>query len=252
MVPETDACHRIRARIIEMASKLSSGAHIGPALSCVELLYASLTSPRISTVVLSKGHASLALYAAHAEIGLITEETLEEYGAPRNPLLGHPVRNVQTGVKFTTGSLGMGLSVALGNQLYLDRAERGLFTVCILGDGECQEGQVWEAASVGVKHAANLICIIDANGFQQTGSTTDISGGPSLHQRWKGFGWNTIEIDGHSVPEIKAALRDYSGKGPTCIVAKTVKGKGFALFENDNAWHHAQITQKQLEDLRRG
>lgn len=240
--------HRIRRRVLRLASV--KRVHIGPALSIVEILVtlyfrrlrldpSNPAWPDRDRFILSKGHAALALYATLAEAGFITAELLDTFGRPGNPLAGHPVQGIP-GVEAATGSLGHGLSVGAGLALAARMDGRPFKTVVLLGDGELNEGSVWEAALFAAHQSlSGLIAVVDRNGYQQEGSTAEILNTEPLAEKWRAFGWEAVSVDGHDLRELAAALgAAYDGaRGPTVLLASTVKGKGVSYMENDPSWH---------------
>ena len=247
----------LRKKILDMS--LIAGAdssHFGGALSIVEIV--SVLFSEVMNInkdnplweerdrfILSKGHACLAYYAALSEIGYISNKELETFEKNETNLLGHPVINRNLGIEFSNGSLGMGLSLGIGVCLGLKRKKMKNQVYVVLGDGECNEGSVWEGAmSASNFNLENLTAIIDHNKFQQTGSNDEIMRLNSLKEKWESFGWETIEIDGHDVEKIKYFLTKKKDKKPRAIIANTIKGKGFSFSENNNSWHHAVMTKR--------
>ena len=248
----------MRISILKMA--LNAGAnssHFGGALSIVEIL-ATLFSSIIrkdkkklvyDRFILSKGHACLAYYAALSEIGLIKKSELLTFEKNNTNLLGHPVKNKELGIDFSTGSLGMGLSSAIGLALSIKRKNQKHQVFVVVGDGECNEGSIWEGAlSAPNLNLDNLYVIIDNNGFQQTGSNKDIMNLNNLNDKWKSFGWHTEIVDGHDVNALyQIFLNTKKINKPKAIIAKTVKGKGFSFSENNNDWHHKILTKSLFD-----
>jgi transketolase len=255
--------NKIRKNILDVA--YNGGAersHIGGALSSADIvstLYGDVMSLNISNpldtnrdrFILSKGHACLVLYSALYEVGMLSKEQFFSFEKENSILLGHPVINKKVGIEFSNGSLGMGLSLGVGVALSAKIKNKNYFSYVLIGDGECNEGSVWEAAMSGYKYKLNnLVAIIDKNGFQQTGTTTDIMDMNNLEEKWKSFGWNTISVDGHDIEKLLLALnkkRILASDKPTAIVANTTKGKGISFIENNNVWHHNLLTKTQYE-----
>ena len=255
--------NKIRKNILDVA--YNGGAersHIGGALSSADIvstLYGDVMSLNISNpldtnrdrFILSKGHACLVLYSALYEVGMLSKEQFFSFEKENSILLGHPVINKKVGIEFSNGSLGMGLSLGVGVALSAKIKKKNYFSYVLIGDGECNEGSVWEAAMSGYKYKLNnLVAIIDKNGFQQTGTTTDIMDMNNLEEKWKSFGWNTISVDGHDIEKQLLALnkkRILASDKPTAIIANTTKGKGISFIENNNAWHHNLLTKTQYE-----
>jgi transketolase len=201
--------------------------------------------PDRDRVILSKGHAVPALYAVMARKGFFPESQLITLRKLGSPLQGHPDRNALPGIEAATGSLGQGLSIAVGEALGLKMSGSQARVYCIMGDGEIQEGQVWEAAMAGPKlgqpqhQLDNLVAILDYNKIQLDGFVSDILDLEPVADKWKSFGWAVQEIDGHNVAQIQKALDQAEAtKGkPSFIVANTVKGKGVPWMENNPEWH---------------
>jgi transketolase len=238
----------------------AKSAHIGGALSIVEILaclYGNILKldPKNpldlnrDRLILSKGHACLSLYSALVEKKYFQRQELENFEKSGSFLLGHPVMNREKGIEFSTGSLGMGLSLAIG-VAYAGKVNlKEYSTFVIVGDGECNEGSIWEGALLGSHlNLQNLKVIIDKNNFQQTGENKNILNLADITSKWKSFGWNTYEVDGHNIHDLFKVLNLKSDNNkPTAIVANTIKGKGFSFFENNNDWHHNILTKKNYE-----
>ncbi len=250
----------IRKNIVKMICKSKSG-HPGGSLSIVEILTAlyfgemnvDSKKPTMETrdrFVLSKGHAAPALYAVLAEKDYIKKEvlsTLREYGSI---LQGHPDMRKVPGIEMSTGSLGQGLSVANGMALSGRISGLDYRTYIIMGDGEMQEGQIWEAAMTSAHYKLDSVCaFIDANNLQIDGNVDKIKGVEPLDKKWEAFGWNVIKIDGHNFEEIFVALdKAKATKGqPTVIIAKTTKGKGVSFMENVCGFHGVAPTVEETE-----
>ena len=244
--------NKIRMDIIQEIYYAKSG-HPGGALSCADILTVLYFNemnidelkPNDETrdrFVLSKGHASAALYATLAEKGYFPKEELITFRNISSYLQGHPDMKHTPGVDMSTGSLGQGLSVANGMALASKMDKRGYRVYCLLGDGELEEGQVWEAAMTASKYNLDNLCaIVDCNELQLIGKTDDIKGLniDDIENKFKSFGFNTLRIDGNNIDSIISALmKAEQTKGmPTCIIAKTVKGKGVSFMENKPEWH---------------
>ena len=244
--------NNVRIDILEEVYNAKSG-HIGGAFSIADILTVlyfnemnidakSPDSPDRDRLVLSKGHASAALYAVLAEKGYIDKEELKTFRNIDSNLQGHPDMNKVPGVDMTTGSLGQGLSVANGMALSSKLDSRGYRVYCILGDGELQEGQVWEAAMTAEKYQLDNLCvIIDANELQLTDTTINVKGinQNDIEQKFRAFGFQTVVIDGHNIESIIRALTiaEMTKGKPTAIICKTIKGKGVSFMENQIDWH---------------
>ncbi len=241
---------RIRKHIIEMLYRAKSG-HPGGSLSAVDaivsLYFAHMKhnpkkpkDPDRDRFILSKGHAAPALYAALAESGYFNVKELEKLRKINSILQGHPVCTCIPGVEASTGSLGHGLSFSNGVALAGKLDEKNYNVYCMMGDGETGEGQVWEAAAVASHYKLdNLVAMIDRNYLQIDGNTEDVLKLESVKERWSSFGWNAIEIDGHSIEKILEALAqaDNNKNKPTVIILNTTKGKGVSFMENNVDFH---------------
>ena len=244
-----------RVQIIRMLTHAGSG-HPGGSLSVIDLVVSIMFGrirhdparpnwPERDRLILSKGHAVPAMYAAMARAGYFPEERLLTLRKLGSSLQGHPDRTALPGIEAATGSLGQGLSISLGLALGFRLGDKPNRVYCILGDGEIQEGQVWEAAMAGPKlgqpahGVGNLTVILDKNRVQLDDFVTKILDLEPVVQKWQAFGWPVIEIDGHDFDQIGKALHQAQAHtgGPTFIVAHTVKGKGVSFMENNPEWH---------------
>ncbi len=250
----------MRKLIIEAVYSAQSG-HPGGSLSCTDILaYLYGEKMRINTsdpaepdrdrFVLSKGHCAPALYAALSQRGFFSKVAIKDFRKCGSMLQGHPCRACIPGVDMSTGSLGQGISTAVGMALMgkLDQKDYRVFS--ILGDGELQEGQVWEALMSAAHYKLdNLTAFIDFNGLQIDGKTADVMGLGSIADKVRAFGWNTVEIDGHDLNQIEAAVaKAEATKGmPTMIVSKTHKGKGVSFMEDQAGWHGKAPNQEQYD-----
>ena len=257
-----DFSKKLKKNILDMALHAgSNSAHIGGALSLADIvacLYSSImsidknnpTDAFRDRFILSKGHACLILYSALMELELISKKEIKNFESDNSDLPGHPVINRAKGIEFSNGSLGMGLSVGIGVALALQKKNIKSKVYVAMGDGECNEGSVWEAAmSASNFNINNLIAIVDKNNFQQTGSTNEIMKNDNLKQKWESFGWNVVEIDGHNISEIYNSFLSKGLKNkPKLVLANTIKGKGFKFSENKNEWHHSIMTQKIYDE----
>jgi transketolase len=246
---------QIRQIILEQSHRAHVG-HIGSALSIADIVAALYlgalrvedpNAPDRDRLVLSKGHAVLALYAALHLKGWISQEQLNGYCSD-NTLLGVHPEHVLKGIDFSTGSLGQGLPMAVGAALAarLQKSSRRVFAV--LSDAECNEGSVWEAVMFAAHHRlSNLTVIIDLNGQQALGYTQDVLSLSSLATRWEAFGWDTREVEGHDVGALVSTLAalDYENGAPHVIVARTTFGKGVSYMENQIKWHYWPMSQDE-------
>lgn len=264
----TQIAQRLRIDIIEMLCEAGSG-HPGGSLSAIDVVTAlyfhvlrhdpnNPAWPERDRFVLSKGHGVPALYAAMAEAGYFPKSHLKTLRKLGSPLQGHPVNYLCPGIEACTGSLGQGLSVAQGMALAsrLDGSKYHVY--CMIGDGESQEGQVWEAAMSAPRFGIDtLTVILDYNKIQLDGTVKETMDIEPVEDKWKAFNWHTITIDGHHIGQILdalAAARAVKGR-PTLIVAHTVKGKGVSFMENKVEWHgmapNTEQAARAIEELRR-
>ncbi len=261
-----EAARRIRVEVIRTVNHCQVG-HVGGPLSAADLLAALYFRvlrirpddphrPERDRFILSKGHSSLVQYAAMALRGYFPVDELRTFDSRGSRLQGHPDMNLLPGIDMSTGSLGMGLSAGLGMALGARFAQRDVRAWVLLGDGECQEGQVWEAAFVAARYRVdNLIAIIDHNKLQQygwPGETAEHRLPPEepgeLVAKWSAFGWRVLETDGHSVADVVGTLEqaaEPTGR-PTAVVAHTVKGRGVSFMEGEYRWHSKPIKTEEF------
>jgi transketolase len=237
---------KIRIDIIDMLFKAQSG-HSGPSLSIVEILNYLFFEKKIyknfynrDHFILSKGHAAPALYSILYNLNMIKKKELLSFRSIGTKLQGHPDRTKLKYIELGTGALGQGLSVSIGFALGNLMLKKNKKSFCLVGDGEIQEGQIWEAAMYAGSHKLNNLCLIlDNNKMQNetyTNKTLDVM---PLREKWEAFNWNVIDIDGHSFTEIDKAFNKFylEKKKPTVIIANTIKGKGISFMENSPEWH---------------
>lgn len=254
----------IRREIIEASHDVGrQGVHIGSALSAADILavlYADVLKydpkdPQAEDrdyFILSKGHAYVGYYAALAKAGFFTNEDIKaQFMTDGGWLPVHPVKKLDKGIEFSGGSLGTGMPFSVGKAYALKLAGKPNKVYSLVGDGECDEGSIWEAflsaAHLGLDH---LTVVVDSNGMQQDGPTGEVLTVdiPALARACR---WNVIEVDGHDHEALRQAFAAQFENGmPKCIVARTVKGKGVSFMENDNAWHHASMNEKQYQQAR--
>lgn len=251
--------NKLRLHVVKMTHAASSG-HPGGSLSSAELVSALYfrimnhdpANPAMEDrdrFVLSKGHVAPVLYAALAESGYFPVEDLMTLRKIGSPLQGHPVRGKVPGVEMSTGSLGQGLSMACGIALAGKMDGKDYRTFCLLGDGELQSGQNWEAAMFAHHYGlTNLIAFVDRNRLQIVGNTEETLGLDPLPEKWRAFGWNVIIVDGHNVRQILDAVDKASNskRNPTVIIMNTVKGKGVSFMENNAGFHGKACTDEEL------
>jgi transketolase len=191
---------------------------------------------------IGKGHAAVGLFPIYADLGFFPKEWLDSYTRLGSPLGDHPDMRKAPGVDFSSGSIGHALSNGLGMALAQRWTGENYRVFCMMGDGEMQEGQVWEAALSGAHHRLrNLVAIVDRNGFQLDGRVDDVMGIEPLAAKWRAFNWQVHEVDGHDVAALSSLLRrvtaDKSRQAPVCIIARTIKGKGIGYMETEPGWH---------------
>jgi transketolase len=250
---------KLRHHIVRMLARAGSG-HPGGSLSAVEFVTALYFGgflrydparpdwPDRDRFILSKGHGVPVQYAALAEAGFFPVAELETLRAIDSRLQGHPAYGTAPGIEASTGSLGQGLSIGLGMALAgrLDRKDYMVYV--LLGDGECQEGQVWEAAMAAGHHRPdNLVALVDYNKFQLDGAIADIMGLEPFAAKWEAMGWAVREIDGHDLYAVVDALSwARAESGPACVIGHTVKGKGVSFMEHENRYHGVAPSEEEL------
>lgn len=258
-----DRSKHLRRVIVRMLQSARRG-HVGSAYSVLEILRvlyddvlrfdpADPRWPGRDRCILSKGHGCLALYAVLADKGFFPEAELWRFCAADGILGGHPDAGKVPGVEASTGALGHGLPIGLGMALHLRMAGSDRRVFVILGDGECNEGSVWEAALCAGKHRlSNLTVIVDYNKHQSYGSTREVQDLEPFADKWRAFGFAVREVDGHDVPALREVLRGtpIPADRPTAVIAHTVKGKGVPFAENNMTWHHKnKVTDQEVADL---
>ena len=246
---------QIRKNILDLAKNGNAG-HIGCSLCLVELLtvlythfirlnWEHLNDPRRDILALSKGHGVMALYACFKEFGWVSEAEFKNYLSPTNYLKGLSSVHVE-GIEVSGGSLGQGITTAVGMAKASKILEDGSNVFCIIGDGESNEGSVWESLMFAAHHQLdNLIVLVDHNNYQAMGKTESIIHG-SILKKFTSFGFDSIEIDGHNESEIKRAISELMNNKsyrPKAVVANTIKGKGVSFMENNNIWHYQRMTE---------
>jgi len=251
---------RVRRSILEMIHKANSG-HVGGSLGAADLVvtlyYHSMRHdpknpkwPERDRFILSKGHCTPVVYAVLADCGYFPKEDLNHFRRPGWHLQGHPYEPKTPGIDASTGTLGLGLSTACGMALAAKLKGQRHYYYVLCGDGELQEGQIWEAALFGNKYKLdNVIAFVDRNYLQTDGNTEDVMPLEPLVAKWQAFGWHSYEINGHSFEQIAQAVAEAKGRQgkPTMIVARTVKGRGVPFMENDAVWHGTPANKEQFE-----
>jgi len=242
--------NRIRKHVVDMVFQKQSG-HIGGCFSIAELiahLYSNynLVQDKQDKLILSKGHAVPIIYAALYELGHL--KTLENFREVDSPLQGHPDRQRLKFMHATTGALGQGLSIAIGHAIAYQLQNKQNKIFCVLGDGELQEGQIWEAFMLAPKFKLdNLICFIDHNKAQNDGYVSEILDLGSIEQKVRAFNWNVVQINGHDEEQIATAIENSGeNKNPTCIILDTIKGKGVSFMETP-AWHSKAPNKEEYD-----
>ena len=251
----------LRVEILDTIYRAGKG-HIGGAYSCIDILsvlyfgdvlkidknnYRNLDRNRF---ILSKGHAGVAQYVVLEKLGLISKKDLNEMN--NGGILGeHPDINIP-GIEFNTGSLGHGLGVGIGFSLSAKIDGLDYNTYVLLGDGECNEGTIWESAILASHlNLDNLIVVVDRNNLCIHGNTEDINKLEPFSDKWKSFGWNIIEVDGHNHSELKSTFDNIDSEMPTAVIANTVKGKGVSFMENNPKWHHGGINDETYKSIKK-
>lgn len=249
-------CHAIKLKILELAKNTGkNGAHIGGALSVTEIISSILALTDLSDnenrdlLILSKGHGALALYGALWQNGFMSEEELSGFDQNGTGLYGHPHKDMDRRIDFSAGSLGLGISYSIGIALGINKkgSHRKVFT--IVGDGECDEGIVWEAfMSASNYKLSNLVVIIDRNGWQLDGSTQEVMDNADLVGKLTSFGFSVQEINGHDICQVLDALeKTYDSVRPNAIVANTVKANGVSFLLNTKESHFCQLPDKKYQ-----
>lgn len=246
-----------RKKIIQMTYDAGAqGAHIGGSLSLCEILTVlykcimkydkdSIHNEDRDRVILSKGHGAIALYAVLNSVGIISDEELKTYKQDDSIITAHPSHSPQKGMEFASGSLGQGLSIGAGVALGQIKKNSPSRVFVIVGDGECDEGSIWEAAAFSAfNKLSNLVCIVDKNNLQYDGETQSVLNMDSLSDKWKSFGWEVKEINGHSIEELADTL-GMEHNSPLVVICNTIKGNGVSFIENNYRWHNSKLTEEQ-------
>jgi len=256
----------VRKKALEMCINAGRG-HLGGTFSCTEILVAlyyggilkispdTIDNRNRDRLIFSKGHAMLALYAILGDLGFFDFKELQNYGKNGTILGDHPDHLIP-GIEVSSGSLGHGLGIACGLALSAKMDKINFKTFAILGDGECNEGSVWEAAMFGHNNRLNnLIVIVDNNKIGATDFTANFSGSAPMENKWQAFGWQIIKIDGHNFESILSGFKkaEQSENSPVAIIAETIKGKGVSFMENHYNWHHGapkdELASKATSEL---
>ena len=242
----------LRLKILSLYNQAHAG-HIGCSLSCIDLMIGILLLNKKSgdTFILSKGHAAASLYACLNFLGEISDEQLATYYCDGTSLPAHPAPGQYAGIPFATGSLGHGLPIATGIAHAAKIRQEDSYAFALMSDGETNEGTTWEAAHFAMQHKLdNLFMYVDKNGLQGFGTTGEVLGDTADPAKWEAIGFETIEIDGHSIAEINETLntlkKNKNGR-PKAIIAHTIKGKGVSYMENKLEWHYLPMNPDQYE-----
>lgn len=254
----------IRKKIVDL-TVIAGGGHIGGALSMVEMLVALYFNdlnvdpanpdwPERDRFILSKGHGALGLCPVLSDRGFFSEELMSNFNGLDSPFGMHPDMHKIPGIEMSTGSLGHGLSIAVGCALAAKLDQASWRTFCLLGDGELDEGMVWEAAMSASKfQLGNLVALVDRNGYSLDGPTEEIMPLEPLKSKWVSFGWDVVEIDGNNMSEVLSAyatLPEPMGDRPQCIIARTTKGKGVSFMESKAEWHYGGLDDEKAEEVK--
>ena len=250
----------IRQRMLLMSLESDAATHLGGGLSLVEILsclYGKILNFKINNpywehrdrFILSKGHGVLAFFATLNSVGMISDSELKTFMTDGSTLIAHPILDLARGIESSNGSLGQGLSFGAGMAKAAKLAQKNHSVFVLMGDGECNEGSIWEAAQVSAQLGlGNLVAIIDANGLQSDGEVGLGMHPEGLQMKFQSFGWETVLIDGHNLDSLcEALLMSRKEDKPLCIVAQTIKGKGISFMESNNVWHHARLTKANYD-----
>jgi transketolase len=256
-----DLALMIRLRILKMSYESGQSTHLGGGLSLVDVLaylYGHELNFRIQETewddrdrfILSKGHGVLGFFATLREVGLINEQDVSTFMQNGSEFIAHPIMNLKNAIESSNGSLGHGLSLGIGLAWAAKFKKLTHRVFVLLGDGECNEGSIWEAAmNASELNLNNLVAIIDANGFQSDGPIVESNSYENLNSKWLSFGWTVLKVDGNSMKDLdKVFSKIHYSDGPTLILARTVKGKGVDFMENNNQWHHSRLTKNNYDN----
>lgn len=256
----TNMAKKMRRKILDISHSCNVNVHMGGGLSIVDImatLYSAVlrydtknpTWENRDRFILSKGHGVLGFYSALLEAGIISEEIFASFQTNESDLIAHPVMNIPLGIESSNGSLGQGLSMGVGLALAAKRKNMKHRIYVLLGNGECNEGSVWEAIMAAAHFKLdNLVAIVDSNRFQSDGKSETIMDCGDFSQKWESFGWDVCSVDGHNIAELYNAFVkcDIANK-PKVVIANTIKGKGISFMENNNEWHHNRLTKTHYD-----
>lgn len=249
----------LRLSALQMAlNSGKNGSHLGAGLSSVEIfaaLYGGVLKYDLQNkddenrdrLVVSKGHCVLSYYSALRQAGFLTDEDIQSFETNGSHFHGHAMRNLDKGIEFSGGSLSMGMSFAVGQALACKKKGLTSRVFSIVGDGECDEGLIWEAAMSAANYELNnFVLIVDRNKLQYDGPTTEVMNQIDLGDKFRAFGFDVRVVDGHDVEALATALNAPNEK-PVCVIADTIKGKGVSFMEGVKTWHHSVLTQEQYD-----
>lgn len=239
----------IRRKIIDTAYHCGRGCHLGSSLSVVDILTAifEIVDRTDNEVILSKGHAALAWYATMNEFGFMTDDKLDSFEENGSDLTVLAVKNPKLDFMCSTGSLGQGISVGVGMAIAMKSKNLPGKVYVVVGDGECNEGIVWEAAQLAGHHRLKNLCVlVDHNGFQSDGDSAKVIDLKNIAKMWKANGFCVIDVDGHNVRELSSVLlKEYTEDMPQAIICNTIKGYGISFMENSSDWHYNRLTEEK-------
>lgn len=250
-----DRARAVRRFAVEATAR-TRASHVGSALSVTDVLvaiYCSAMRPDHTGIhgdhcILSKGHAAVALYGVLEQCGMLSADDLAHFYENGSRLAGHPEPNPEAGIVFGSGSLGHGLPVGGGIAYGKRLAGSGGHTWVVMSDGECEEGSTWEAAMFAARHRlGGLTAVIDRNGIQGLGPTANVMALEPLAEKWRAFGWQVLEVDGHDLEALAQAVSpSAAGEMPTVVIAQTIKGRGVSFMEGNNDWHYRSADPDEL------
>jgi transketolase len=256
-----DLSKEIRKVMLKMGYASEKAAHFGGGLSMVEILtslYGEVLNYKVDNprwvdrdrFILSKGHGVLGFYATLYVFGFIGKKEIDSFQQNESEFISHPIMNLDYGIESSNGSLGHGLALGAGVAMSAKLKNKNFNVYVMLGDGECNEGSIWEAAMFAYHHRLNnLVVIVDRNSMQNDGESKDVMGYFSIEDAWKGFGWDVRSIDGHNHKELcENLIPDKSINTPKVIIANTIKGKGISFMEGVPSWHHGKLTDRTFKE----
>tara|TARA_B100000989_G_scaffold222150_1_gene169809 strand:+ start:17449 stop:18249 length:801 start_codon:yes stop_codon:yes gene_type:complete len=242
--------YRIRKTILDASYNSGEPSHIGGALSIAEVLGVIYSNFNIKAFkhsdrfILSKGHGFLALLSVLYCKNFIKKKEVLQFQKNGSEFIAHPIMNKSIGIETSNGSLGQGLSFGVGLAISYKKKKNNNSIIVVVGDGECYEGSVWEAAITATENKlSNLFVVVDCNNHQNDGAINKMMNYEEMKKKWLGFGWNVNSCNGHNVSQLINAFKKKSKTKPTAIIAKTIKGKGVNFMENNNDWHHGRLTK---------